>query len=153
MGMFDNVILDVNILPDLSEWELNILRNKPYHDNWQTKSFVNELTNIYIVEDKENKYKHSFLGDKTSYKLQIKNYDWETTPKEERPYPDAEEGSLESLIGCMRETNIEIIDINFNGNFTFYTYIKKDGELTWLEYLCETENGKIISIKRLTEQE
>jgi hypothetical protein len=150
MGMFDTVILDVNILPDLTEEEKKILNDQK---DWQTKSFENVLTEIYIVEDKEIKFRHSFLNDDFRYKLQIKESDWEETPIDERPYNDVEENRLQSLFGSMRETNIRIVDLNYTGSFRFYSYIKKILEhgydLKWYEFEGEAENGKIKSLKRI----
>lgn len=155
--MFDYMIVDLKILPDLTDYEINYLSTT--YPNWQTKHFENQLTDVYIVEDSDTKYKHSFLGDGTKYKLQIKQFEWETVPKEERPYPDAEEGSLESILGCMRESNVRIVDLDYTGTFTFYNYVKPEGtevgevkKLKWVEYLGEAKNGKIISIKRLEEE-
>ena len=148
--MFDNIVVDINILPDLTEEERNLL---DIEGDWQTKDFDNVLTQIYIVEDKEAKFKHSFLGDKTHYKLQIKESNWEEVPIDERPFPDAEENSIQSLFGSMRETNIRIVDLNYTGYFKFYSYIRKNLEngydLKWYEFQGEAENGKIKSIKRI----
>lgn len=156
MGMFDYLKVDVNILPDLTEEE-KVKLGGDYID-WQTKDFENNMTHVYIVEDTENKFKHSFLKNKTPYKLQIKKFEWEEVPKEERPYPNAEEGSLEELIGIIRETNVRVEDLYYTGVFTFYSYIRRDDlevgdirKLKWVEFICEAENGKIISIKRLTD--
>ena len=150
MGMFDNIVVDINILPDLTEEERNLL---DIEKDWQTKDFDNVLTQIYIVEDKEAKFKHSFLGDKTQYKLQIKESDWEEVPMDERPFPDAEEKSIQSLFGSMRETNIRIVDLNYTGYFKFYSYIRKNldngYDLKWYEFQGEAENGRIKSIKRI----
>ena len=158
MGMFDYLVVDINILPHLTEEERDKLGNSRI--DWQTKDFECELTHVYIVEDIENKFKHSFLKNKTPYKLQIKRFDWEEVPKSERPYPDAEEGTLEALVGSVKEVNLRIEDLDYTGTFRFYTYIKREnqevgsvGKLRWIEFECEVENGKIISIKRFIEIE
>jgi len=149
MGMFDTVIVDINILPDLNEEERRLL---DIEKDWQTKDFENILTQIYIVEDKDVKFRHSFLGDKPQYKLQIKESDWEEVPIDERPYPD-DENSIRALFGSMRETNIKIKDLTYTGSFRFYSYIKKNLEngydLKWYEFEGQAENGRVLSIKRI----
>lgn len=144
MGMFDNLIVDNKILPDLTEDEMSQLKD------WQTKSFENTLTNVYIVED--NKFNHSFIKGtaSTSYKLQIKEFDWEEVPMDERPYPNSE--GFESLMGCMREVNVRIVDHDLTGFFRFYTYLGDFlSKCIWYEFIGEAKNGKIISIKKSTE--
>jgi hypothetical protein len=142
MGMFDNVILDVSVLPDLSDEERSLLKN----DNWQTKDFENVLTDIYITEDENIKFKHSFIEKQFPYKLQIKESDWEETPVDEKPFPNAEENSLEHLFGSMRETNIRIVDLDYTGEFRFYTK-----NVSWYEYKAIADKGKIIKIERVNE--
>ena len=141
MGMFDNLIVDNKILPDLTEDEISQLKD------WQTKSFENMLTNVYITEEKT--LNHSFIdgSGSTSYKLQIKESDWEEVPMEERPYPNAE--GLRALMGCMREVNVRIVDYDLTGFFKFYTHLGDfNSTYTWYEFIGEAKNGKIISIKR-----
>lgn len=148
--MFDNIFLDANILPDLTQEEKSLLNEVK---GWQTKNFENILTDVYIVEDKNSKYRHSFLEKKFPYKLQIKKSDWEEIPMDQRPYPNSDNGLL-GLMGSMRETNIKIVDINYTGRFTFYTFITKEigvgvKETIWYEFIGQAENGKINSIERL----
>jgi len=139
MGMFDNIIVDNKILPDLTENERSRLKN------WQTKDFENMLTNVYIVEDKDIKFRHSFTGS-PKYKIQIKEFDIDTVPLSERPDPK------NPLFGCLRETNVRIVDSDYTGQFRFYSYLGNLGiDNTWYEFIGEAEKGKIISIKRLTD--
>lgn len=47
-----------------------------------------------------------------------------------------------------------LVDLNYTGNFTFYTYITKTisqsaRQTTWYEFIGQAENGKITSIKRV----
>ena len=152
MGMFDNIIVDATILPDLTQEERDMLNNR---NGWQTKDFDNMMTDVYITEDKEIKFKHSFLNKKfLPYKIQIKKFKWEETPKEERPYPNEPKGSIKSLYGSIRETDINIIDSDYTGEFNFYTFTGtfNDDTSKWYEFIVESENGKIISIKRLIEE-
>lgn len=148
--MFDNIIVNADILPDLTQEEKSLLNEV---GGWQSKDFENILTDIYIVEDQELKYKHSFVEKPFPYKLQIKESDWEEVPKDERPYPNEEENSILSLAGSVRETNIRIVDLNYTGTFIFYTYVTKDigvgaKETVWYEFVGQAENGKIKSIKK-----
>lgn len=150
MGMFDNIYLDANILPDLSQEEKLLLNEVK---GWQTKHFENILTDIYIVED-GTKFKHHFLNNNFPYKLQIKESDWVTVPEDQRPNAGSE--GLLGLFGSMMETNIKIVDLNYTGTFTFYNYITKNigvgvKKTIWYEFIGQAENGKIISIKRLIE--
>jgi len=146
MGMFDNLVVDLNILPEITEEDKNLLR---LSNNFQTKAFDNTLTTVYITKDESLKFKHNFNGDKTlPYKLQIKKSEWEDVPKEERPFPN--EKGIKSLFGSIREKNIRIVDLDYTGTFTFYDFVGYN-EKRWFEFISEVKNGKIISIKRLIE--
>ena len=151
MGMFDNLIVDIDILPNLTEDEKSLLKEK--NDGWQTKNFENILTDVYIVEDKEFKFKHSFVGTNFPYKLQIKESQWEPVPIDERPQSDNGTNSIYALIGSMRETNIKIVDLKYSGNFNFYTSIRtpliNGNDFKWYEFSGYAENGKIININRV----
>jgi len=141
MGMFDNIIVDNKILPGLTEYEISHLKD------WQTKNFENTLTNVYIVENKDAKFRHSFTGKSFPYKIQIKEFEFDTVPLSERPDPK------NPLFGCLRETNVRIVDSDYTGQFRFYSHLGDfNTEYTWYEFVGESENGKIISIKRLTEE-
>lgn len=146
MGMFDNLVVDLNILPDITEEDKNLLRTS---DNFQTKAFENILTTVYIIKDETLSFRHSFTNEKfLPYKLQIKESEWEEVPKEERPYPNDE--GIKSLFGSMREVNVRIVDLDYTGTFTFYDFVGFN-EKRWFEFEVEVKNGKIISIKWLTE--
>ena len=147
MGMFDNIIVDANILPDLSQEEITILNQ---FNNWQSKDFENTLTDIYIVENKELKYRHSFVGGTTfPYKLQIKKSDWVEVPIDQRLHSDVSP----LYMVPRRETNIRVVDLDYTGTFIFYTTITKDigvgaKETIWYEFVGQAENGKINQLKR-----
>ena len=148
MGLFDNIIVNAEILPDLTQEEKLLLNEVK---GWQSKDFENILTDVYIVEDQELKYKHSFVGTGFPYKLQIKKSDWEEVPMDQRPHSDV--STILSLAGSIRETNIRIVDLNYTGTFIFYTTIRKDigigaKETIWYEFVGQAENGKIKSIKK-----
>jgi hypothetical protein len=110
MGMFDNIIIDANILPDLTQEEKSLLNETK---GWQTKDFENILTDIHIVEDQELKYKHSFVDRRFPYKLQIKESDWEELPLDQRLHSDV--SPIITLAGSIRETNVRIVDLNYTG--------------------------------------
>lgn len=148
MGMFDNIIVDANILPDLTQEEKSLLNEVK---GWQTKHFENILTDIHIVEDQELKYKHSFVDRSFPYKLQIKESDWEEVPLDQRLHSDV--SPIITLAGSIRETNIRIVDLNYTGTFIFYTSVNKNigvgaKETIWYEFVGRAENGKIKSIKK-----
>ncbi len=149
--MFDNIIVDANILPDITEEE-KILLNQT--KGWQTKDFENILTDVYITKDETLNFKHSFVNKNFLYKLQIKESKWEEVPIDQRPHSDV--STIIALAGSIRETNIRIVDLNYTGTFIFYTSINKNigigaKETIWYEFVGQAENGKIISIKRLTD--
>lgn len=149
MGMFDNIIVNANILPDLTEEERIELNQE---GGWQSKDFENILTDIYITEDQELKYKHSFVDKVFPYKLQIKESTWEEVPMDQRLHSDA--SPIMALAGSIRETNIRIVDLSYTGSFVFYTSIKKNlgqaAKITrWYEFIGQAEKGKIKSIKRI----
>jgi hypothetical protein len=146
MGMFDNLIVDLDILPEITEEDKNLLRTS---NNFQTKAFENTLTTVYITKDESLNFRHSFTNEPfLPYKLQIKESEWEEVPKEERPYPNAE--GFRSLMGCMREVNVRVVDLDYTGTFTFYDFVNYN-EKKWFEFEVETKNGKIISIKLVRE--
>jgi hypothetical protein len=151
MGMFDNIIVDANILPDITEEEKSLLNQTK---GWQTKDFENILTDIHIVKDDGVRFKHSFVENNFPYKLQIKESDWEEVPLDQRPHSDVSE--IISLMGSIRETNIRIVDLKYTGTFKFYTHTEKSLGIAaminkWYEFIGQVEDGKIISIKRLTD--
>lgn len=155
--MYDDLKVDIDILPEITEEDRNILRQS--RSGFQTKDFDCEMTNVYITKDESLNFKHSFTGDSfLPYKLQIEKFEYEEVPKNERPYPDAEEGSFKALAGCLRKTNIRLEDINYTGTFSFYDYIQIPGGAfrkpitKWYQFIGETKSGKIISLKRLTEE-
>lgn len=48
----------------------------------------------------------------------------------------------------------KLVDLDYTGNFTFYTYITKTisqsaRQTTWYEFIGQAEKGKITSIKRI----
>lgn len=148
MGMFDNIIVNADILPDLTQEEKSLLNEVK---GWQSKDFENILTDIHIVEDQELKYKHSFVDRNFPYKLQIKKSDWVEVPIDQRPHSDV--STILSLAGSIRETNIRIVDLNYTGTFIFYTTVDKNigigaKETIWYEFVGQAENGKIKSIKK-----
>ncbi len=151
--MFDNIIVDANILPDITEEEKLLLNQTK---GWQTKDFENVLTDIHIVKDDSLFFKHSFAEKNFPYKLQIKKSDWEETPIDQRPHSDVSE--IISLFGSIRETNIRIVDLEYTGSFIFYTSVKENlGEAAkstkWYEFIGQVENGKITSIKKIDWEE
>lgn len=124
MGMFDVVVINKNMLP-LSDEEKN---NIPDNPEWQTKSFENELTEIYITDDGE---------------LKVNRFEYETVPKEERPYPNAE-GFL-GLAGSLKRVNERLEKIEFHGIFNFYSYIGEE----FYKFNAKFTDGKLESIKRI----
>ena len=137
MGMFDWVSVEVP-LPD--GW------NPPEH--LQSKDFDCEMTIIRVGQ-----------------RLKIERFEYETVPREQRPYPDAEKGSLRALCGMFRKVNRKWEDLNFHGIFNFYgsedtgkllAVNMKDGtcapigeepqERAWHEYFAKYTDGQLVGV-------
>lgn len=123
MGMYDNLYINPKQLP-ISEEEKGLFEQ--LNLDWQTKSLNCDLTEVYITENGE---------------LKINKWQYETVPKEERPYPDDE--GLKGMIGCLRRKDEHLENINYTGIVNFYTNIKKD----WWEFNAKFLDGKLISIE------
>lgn len=128
MGMYDNLIISRHLLP-LRYEDFDYLTDIDYVKlDWQTKSFDNNLSNIYIEDDK---------------RLYIEKFDYEEVPKEERPYPD--DIGIFGLCGSLRKTNISIEPLDYHGYVRFYTNIKN----IWFEYEAKFTDGLMVDIKRV----
>lgn len=122
MGMFDNLYINPNLLPieeNEKEW---ITLNDP---DWQTKDLENILTEVYITDEGE---------------LKINQWQYETVPKEERPYPNDE--GIKGIMGSLKRKNEYLETLNYTGIVNFYSHIKK----VWWEFNAYFENGKLIKI-------
>ena len=64
---------------------------------------------------------------------------YESVPRAERPYPDAPEGSLESMIGSCRSVPVGDVILEFHGVLRFY-----DGTR---EYEALYDRGKLLKIE------
>ena len=122
MGMFDYLFIDTKMLP-VSDEEKIIIGDEP---GWQTKDFENVMTEIYITNDGE---------------LKINQWECETVPKEERPYPD--DDGIAGLVGSLRRGNIKLETIPHHGYVNFYTSISKK----WYEFNAKFTDGKLVEIK------
>jgi hypothetical protein len=112
MGMFDYVRCEVP-LPD--GW---------VPDELQSKDFDCTMTHLRVTADG---------------RLMIERYESYTVPKEERPYPDAEEGSIQEICGIWGKRNRRWEDINYHGDFNFYG-IERVGPQ---EFVPLTEGAKV----------
>lgn len=141
MGMFDYVVCEAP-LPD--GWKPGEL---------QSKDFDCSMTTVRISAEG---------------RLLIERYESYTVPKEDRPYPDAEEGSLEEICGIWGKRNRRWEDLNFHGDFNFYgdepigervltktasgtSYYQQDRR--WHEYTARFTEGRLVRITGGTEQE
>jgi len=70
----------------------------------------------------------------------------ETVPKEERQYPDAEEGTIQAMSGCMRRVEEDEVDVNYHGDIYFYT---GDSGKNWYEYKARFTDGVCAKIERV----
>ncbi len=94
--MYDNLIINRHLLP-LRYEDFDYLTDIDYaRINWQTKSFDNVLTDIYIKDDK---------------RLYVENFEYEDVPMGERPYPNA--SGIMGLCGCLRKINVRIEPLEY----------------------------------------
>lgn len=123
MSMFDSLFININKLP-ITEEERIVIGDKK---EWQTKDFDCELTEIYITDDDE---------------LKINRWEYETVPKEERPYPD--DDGLKGLFGCIKRVNERLETIPYHGIINFYGKHNND----WFEFFAKFTDGKLVSISK-----
>lgn len=69
---------------------------------------------------------------------------YEETPKAERPYPDAAEGTLESICGIMRSVPMGDVEIPYHGDVRFYEYDTRANRF-W-EYIARFTEGRCVRI-------
>jgi len=122
--MYDYVIIDKELLPLTKEEKDKI----PQDIQWQSKSFDCIMTEVYFTKE---------------LTLQINRFEYETVPKEERPYPDAK-GLLE-FYGSMRRVNEHLEDLPFHGYVEFYAQIEEE----WFEFKAKFTDDKLVEIKRI----
>lgn len=127
MGMFDTVKLVGHALPDEGEQH----RETAW---WQTKDFDCSMETIRIQNGR-------LVRDKWHY---------EETPKEQRPFPNAEPGTLQSICGILRTVIDERdVDMNFHGVMSFGCYLSKTQES--FSYEAKFTDGNLVSITRVPE--
>lgn len=124
MGITDDlVVTDVSILPVPKE-----LQEKCKNTKFQTKSFGNFMGNYELRPD-------------GIYRQDFESF---IVPKNERPYPDAEEGSIESMFGVLGRKNGKWKKVNRTLEFSFYSDI--DGE--WVEFEGIMCQGNVLELKK-----
>lgn len=74
-------------------------------------------------------------------------YRCEDVPKAGRPYPNAEDGTLQSIYGSVRTVYEKWHDMNYHGIVNFYTY-DSDGKGggTWHGYNAKFTEGQLVEI-------
>lgn len=114
MGMFDYIICEMP-LPKTPEPPVGTFQTKDTPDQY--------MTTYTITEDG---------------RLSWRPYTIENVPREERPYPDAPEGSLKAICGMIRrvESDPEVLE-DFHGDVHFYT----GGPRGWWEYRARFTDG------------
>ena len=129
MGMFDELYINTARLP------LNRAEKKRLGDNpvWQTKDLDCMLTEVYITDEGE---------------LKVNRWEYETVPKEERPYPD-DDGLLGNM-GSLKRVNQKLEVIPYHGFIRFYTSLEgQDGSHEWFEFSAKFTYGKLTGIRRV----
>jgi hypothetical protein len=119
MGMFDYVKSERS-LPDGFQGEL------------QSKDFDCDMTLIKITAEGR------LIIDRV--------IEWAEVPKAERPYPNAPDGSLESICGSVRFVT-NPVDLDYHGTFNFYG---TDRIGNWHEYNAKFTDGNLVEIEQVT---
>lgn len=122
MGMFDYVkVHEKHGLPALG---------------YQSKDFDCELTMIRITE---------------SGRLEIERFEYESVPKEERPYPN--DVGLAGMMGSLRKVNTKWEDLNYHGMFNFYGNDGEGFEGEWFDFVAKFTDGNLVEINRTNDPE
>jgi hypothetical protein len=115
MGMFDHLRCEVP-LPDGYQGK-----------DFQTKDFECEMATHYIKGGG----------------LYLDEGHCVSVPKHERPYPDAHDGTLQSMFGSMRWIPNLVHQPHFDGIVDFYDL---DAQNVMHRYNAKFENGKLVGI-------
>lgn len=132
--MFDYFFIQLDGL-ELTEEEKKEIESERFN-TFQTKDFDKELTEVYVKEEGQ---------------IYINRWELEETPKEERPFPDAEEGTIQALCGCLRRINERLEPSRMSGFINFCAGLGNPNNETWkfIEFQAEVKSGKIINVVRL----
>jgi hypothetical protein len=121
MGLFDTLYINTNKLP-ISDDEKKKLGD---NTDFQTKSLDCIMTEIYITDD-------GFLD--------VNDFEYETVPQEERPYPNDE--GLKGSFGSIRRVNERLERMkDFTGVIEFYNLD--------FDFIAFFKNGKLEKIERI----
>lgn len=146
MGMFDRLKFSLNH-PDFDPAAANI--------EFQTKD-LDCCLDDYEITKEGRLVKH--------------RWDWEQTPENEKPYPNAE--GIKALFGSLRKKagSYRVIDLNFHGDINFYGDINS-GEIRtinietgvdtnhpgptpeWFEYVARFTEGRLVRLTRILKEE
>lgn len=145
MGMYDNVVLEDGV--ELPEFDLD-------YDSvaWQTKSFRTLNFSTYkITSDGE---------------LLQEEFHTESVPKEDRPYPDADEDEnpMKAMAGSMKRVHDGWTKRKYTGEVRFYDIVGRDTsfengeqivheEGEWFCYKAVFIRGELDSISRIEKDE
>lgn len=124
MGMFDQIKCNYP-LPNTP----SVIQN----DTFQTKDFYNAMDDYVITSEG---------------RLLHKKYNWEIVPEKERPYYGKSEWNknpLFQMIGSLKRTDEEVVDIEFHGILNMYTHVNG----MWYEYNIKFTDGNVVEIKRI----
>lgn len=96
--------------------------------DFQTKDFDCELENYTITAEG---------------RLIREAIEWESTPKDELPYPDF------PACGSLRPKTKTLVDTEFHGDMRFYTSSGKreDNTYHWWEFVARFTEGRLVYIK------
>ena len=125
--MFDYVVCHAP-LPDST---------RPSGRTFQTKDFEYPSMDIYTIT--------------AAGRLMVEDVHFDEVPKAERPYPDAPDDSLLSLLGSMRRVVDGSHDVGLHGDLHFYEWHDNHdgGAGEWEEYRARFTLGQLESIERV----
>lgn len=121
MGMFDNILVHVNILPlDSNHKDLVEKKCGPF----QTKSLTSVMDNYMISKSGE-----FWLETVTSHYAPVENTD-----------------GIQELVGCIKTISTGWEMHNYTGKLNFYTYYTEFDKNKWYEFDASFINGKLQRI-------
>jgi hypothetical protein len=125
MGMFDYIKCEYP-LPDIE------LQNEMF----QTKDTPDQFLSLYTITKDGRLIYHS--------------YSEEEVPEDERELckgkPPEQRTDFDKFCGCIRRVDTGTVDVNYNGNLRFYTFI--GNAKNWYEYNAVFVNGTAQNIVR-----
>lgn len=125
-------LTDIILIPDAIE--LPELDEDPSTIVWETHTDLPDVLTFRITDDG---------------RLARKDAEYEAVDREDRPYPDASEGTFEAMVGAFEITDSEWSGIEYTGTIPFGGTI--DGE--WFCYEATFTDGELQDVERVSDAE